>query len=118
MALYHKWDVNNDFTYVLQFFSLISDSLGSVAGHLNDALKLIRTNLEYKVSLIKVCIESSLQPLIQLHVILGRLLEKSLIDENANLNWAQTMEAFVTKDLLTIFNISQAFNPQVNTLLL
>ena len=30
MALYHKWDVENDFTYVHQFFSLISDSLGSV----------------------------------------------------------------------------------------
>ena len=30
MALYHKWDVRNDFAYVLQFFSLISDSLGSV----------------------------------------------------------------------------------------
>ena len=31
MAFYHKWDVKNDFAYVLQFFSLISDSLGSVA---------------------------------------------------------------------------------------
>jgi hypothetical protein len=30
MALYHKWDVKNDFPYVLQFFSLISDGLGSV----------------------------------------------------------------------------------------
>ena len=30
MALYHKWDVTNDFAYVLQFLSLISDSLGSV----------------------------------------------------------------------------------------
>ena len=30
MALNHKWDVKNDFAYVLQFFSLISDSLGSV----------------------------------------------------------------------------------------
>ena len=30
MALYDKWDVKNDFAYVLQFFSLISDSLGSV----------------------------------------------------------------------------------------
>ena len=30
MALYNKWDVKNDFAYVLQFFSLISDSLGSV----------------------------------------------------------------------------------------
>ena len=28
MALYHKWDVKNGFAYVLQFFSLISDSLG------------------------------------------------------------------------------------------
>ena len=30
MALYHKWDVKNDFAYVLQFFSLISNSLGGV----------------------------------------------------------------------------------------
>ena len=26
----HKWYVKNDFSYVLQFFSLISDGLGSV----------------------------------------------------------------------------------------
>ena len=32
MALYHKWDVKNDFVYVLQFFSLITDSLGSSVG--------------------------------------------------------------------------------------
>ena len=31
MALYQKWDVKNDFAYVLQFFSLISDGLGSVS---------------------------------------------------------------------------------------
>ena len=32
MALYfyHKWDLKNDFAYVLQFFSLISDGLGGV----------------------------------------------------------------------------------------
>ena len=30
MALYHKWDVKNDFAYVLQFLSLISYSLGGV----------------------------------------------------------------------------------------
>ena len=30
MPLYCKWDVKNDFAYVLQFFSLISDSLGGV----------------------------------------------------------------------------------------
>ena len=30
MALCHKWDVKNDFDYVLQFLSLISDSQGSV----------------------------------------------------------------------------------------
>ena len=30
MALCHKWDSKNDFAYVLQFFSLISNGLGSV----------------------------------------------------------------------------------------
>ena len=30
MALYHKWDVKNDFAYELQFFLLISDDLGGV----------------------------------------------------------------------------------------
>ena len=30
MDLYHKWDVKYNFAYVLQFFSLISDGLGSV----------------------------------------------------------------------------------------
>ena len=34
MALYQKWDVKNDFAHVLQFFSPISDSLGSVKTHL------------------------------------------------------------------------------------
>ena len=32
MALYHKWNVKNGFAYVLQFFSLISEGLGSVRG--------------------------------------------------------------------------------------
>ena len=30
MALYHKWDVKNDFPFLLQFFSLISDGLVGV----------------------------------------------------------------------------------------
>ena len=30
MALYHKWDVKNDFPNLLQFLSLISDSLSNV----------------------------------------------------------------------------------------
>jgi hypothetical protein len=30
MVLCHKWNVKNDFAYVLQFFSHISDGLGSV----------------------------------------------------------------------------------------
>ena len=30
MALYHKWNVKNDFAYVLQLFLLISDNLGIV----------------------------------------------------------------------------------------
>ena len=32
MALYHKWDVKNGFTFVLQLFSLLSDGLGGVWG--------------------------------------------------------------------------------------
>jgi hypothetical protein len=30
MALYYKWDVKNGFSFVLQFFILISDGLGGV----------------------------------------------------------------------------------------
>ena len=30
MALHHKWDVKNDFAFVLNFFSLIFDGLGGV----------------------------------------------------------------------------------------
>ena len=30
MVLCHKWNVINDFAYMLQFFSLIFDGLGSV----------------------------------------------------------------------------------------
>ena len=37
MVLCHKWDVKNDFAYVLQFFSLISDGLGSVCWFAEDA---------------------------------------------------------------------------------
>ena len=38
MALYHRWDVKNDFAYVLQFFSLISDGLGSVSCELSNSI--------------------------------------------------------------------------------
>ena len=38
MALYHKWDVKNDFAYVLQFFSLISDGLGGVQDFIRKTL--------------------------------------------------------------------------------
>ena len=30
MALYHKWNVKNDFAFLLQFFSLISDGIVGV----------------------------------------------------------------------------------------
>ena len=42
MASYHKWDVKNDFVYVLQFFSLISDSLGSV----NEIVSFMKPHLD------------------------------------------------------------------------
>ena len=45
MTLYHKWDDKNGFAYVLQFFSLISYSLGSVevkgVDGLNEAEKIV-----------------------------------------------------------------------------
>ena len=41
MALYHTKDVKNDFAYVLQFLSLISDSLVSVP---NVLIKFIFTS--------------------------------------------------------------------------
>ena len=52
MALYHKWDVKNDFAYVLQFFSLISDGLGGVMcaiqikKYLNAKSKRIQKNMK------------------------------------------------------------------------
>ena len=43
MALCHKWDVKNDFVYVLQFFSLISDGLGSVrSAHLTNSFFILK----------------------------------------------------------------------------
>jgi hypothetical protein len=50
MAFYYKWDVKNDFPYVLQFFSLISDGLGSVnffISFIQHLLKLAEST-EYK----------------------------------------------------------------------
>ena len=44
MALYHKGDVKNGFTYVLQFFSLISDGLGGV-----DLLQTVAADVEAAV---------------------------------------------------------------------
>ena len=44
MALYHKWDVKNGFTYVLTFFSLISKGLGGVAC---SSLLLLLTRSQY-----------------------------------------------------------------------
>ena len=47
MALYHKWDVKNDFPYVLQFFSLISDGLGSVQRYEKDFMTDVEVICKY-----------------------------------------------------------------------
>ena len=65
-----------------------------------------------RAHLIEVCFESSIQPLIQLHAILGQLLQQKVL-QNEDFSWAQTMEAFWKKDLVTIFDLRQNFNPQV-----
>ena len=48
MALNHKWGVKTGLAFALQFFMLISDSLGGVSTYLNDyvtKLHEIRTYL-------------------------------------------------------------------------
>ena len=50
MALYHKWDVKNGFTYVLHFFSLISDSPGGVATYMHVPLIMFFTNIRINLS--------------------------------------------------------------------
>ena len=73
------------------------------------------TMLTNRAYLIEVCIESSLQPLIQLHVILKLILNQNLIDGKSDFDWTKAMEAFWEKDLIKIFKIGQqiGFNPQV-----
>ena len=51
MALYHKWDVKNDFTYVLQFFTLISDSLGSVSSDKQTNTSLYNIDIDAEFSM-------------------------------------------------------------------
>ena len=41
MALYHKWDVKNDFAYAVQFFSLISDSQDDIIANFKLATMII-----------------------------------------------------------------------------
>ena len=71
--------------------------------------------LTNRAHLIEVCIESSLQPLIQLHVILKLILNQNVIDGKSDFDWTKAMEAFWEKDLIKIFKIGQqiGFNPQV-----
>ena len=73
------------------------------------------TMLTNRAHLIEVCIESSLQPLIQLHVILKLILNQNLIDGKSDFDWTKAMEAFWERDLIKIFKIGQqiGFNPQV-----
>ena len=54
--LYHKWDVENGFAYVIKFFSLISEGLGGVGSKNNlffrrqAFLLLVASNLSIQVS--------------------------------------------------------------------
>ena len=54
--LYHKWDVENGFAYVIKFFSLISEGLGGVGSKNNlffrrqAFLLLAASNLSIQVS--------------------------------------------------------------------
>jgi hypothetical protein len=46
MALYHKWGVKTGFIFALQFFMLISDSLGGVHGFLQGKTSSIHVGNE------------------------------------------------------------------------
>ena len=73
------------------------------------------TTLSNRSHLIEVCFESSLQPLVQLHVILNELLKASSILNSSNaFDWTKALEAFWNKDLMQILDLKQSFNPQVN----
>ena len=52
MAIHHKWDVKNGFAYVLTFFSLISDGLGSV--HSYTGHTYLRISISISVTLDKM----------------------------------------------------------------
>ena len=54
MALYHKWDVNNGFAYLLTFFSLISDGLGGVIGMMPMVMVLLAMEPLVMVPLVMV----------------------------------------------------------------
>ena len=69
------------------------------------------TQISNRAHLIEVSMESSLQPLVQLHVILSQFLK---CGGEAGISWSQAMEVFWEKDLGKMFDLSQNFNPQVN----
>ena len=83
MALYHKWDVKNDFTFVLQFFSLISDGLGGVNG-----VYKIHTLYIIKFRSVDVILCTLANLLVQIRLILGKCLQcKRRMDIRVNKNF-------------------------------
>ena len=77
------------------------------------------TILSSNAHLIEVSVESSLQPLVQLHVILKQIcMHNNIEGQKTHLDWSQAMEEFWKKDLLSIIrmdfrNKQIGFNPQV-----
>ena len=72
------------------------------------------TQTSNRAHLIEVSMESSLQPLIQLHAILSQLLKKGGL---TGFSWTKAMEAFWEKDIMTILDLGQDFNTQVKCIL-
>jgi hypothetical protein len=58
MALYHKWDVKN--AYVLQFFPLISGSLGSVTHFMAQSISEKRGLVINEILVLLLQVSSSL----------------------------------------------------------
>ena len=79
-----------------------------------EAIKKL-TNISNRAHLIEVCMESSIQPLVQLHVILTQVICQN-ITKYAQFDWVEALTAFWKKDMLTIFDLTKSFNPQVSKL--
>ena len=72
MASYYKWGVKTGFTFVLQFFMLISDGLGGVKMHVAKWILVLATIFEISRAELKSCSEEQEQQTICFNALEGK----------------------------------------------